>query len=1055
MAVTLPEAPVTSQFTANTRFSNLDIVVSDVPNVVLPNPVAVSSVADGSFPVAEPPYMINGFHADFPVIDIPVSRYGIFTSFRDSVSFIPEKFVRQIRSCYITIVQKLVNDKFNELLWKKLFLLPIVLLIDIKRSTLAANIKLVLADNWSKFTVGLYARAPPKNSSQFAPDDEIWSPNQKYAYKCIQNSRLSKAMQVLTTRNGVAPGNLDTYMKLLAKHPASTFENQDDDIPINDQNLEGVREVSEKAFRAAVKKGKKMVKPGIDKLRFEYLQTLVGVLSEPNPQERLFCSLFAEMLTYVIRGETPVNVKTMLRDNELIALEKGNADIRPIGMGETIRKVVSSVLYQRSRTFNDGHFKKWQYGLKRNGVEHIVHSVRFLMEEHPTWDLFCVDADNAFNRADRRKGLKQVQTHFPEALPFVKDMYQCISNGWYNGLPDGVSYIPSKNGYHQGDVLASWLYIMTTQPLLQIIDDTISAEFPNDTYYQGWYIDDGNILAPRPVMKRIVQILQLEGPQYGYNIKKNKGSYLLGRCNSIGDAIVAKADLENSLGLLSDIIHVNPENDTSLNSVSAYGAKLLGSPVGSVLFIRNFCTEHLKELKDVADDLLKFPDLQGRWLLFHNCFLSKPNFLFRTVPCIFLGEFIAGFEVLKKKVLASLLNCSADEIPNENYGLLNFSINSGGLGLHMTQEVSLCGFNASIQDFCLSSNDVGVRLADCLRSGIYDNPFADFAATALTKLKMGNSVAEAFESLLKLSYSYVKGSVQHQLEVAVVKDRKLELEHFLRTNQPQHLVWWENLQNPESGAWLKSIPKIPKFQMSNKDFSSALRYRCFFPISGINEGIRCNCANKPVVDKLGHHLATGCAIGGTRAKTHDGVVLELRDILRYCGLQTKVEERGLFRITNPNSNNRPDITVTDPPGSVFKTLAIDVGVTSPLTGYNNPESYRLYTGIAAKNMAADKKAKYARIGAQANELQFLPFILESTGFIHEDAIAYLHRLADIASDSRGIPSRVLYNYFVKRLSLRLQCGIANSINRRLEMVKSHNSAGMHDPSFASEVVLAL
>ena len=49
----------------------------------------------------------------------------------------------------------------------------------------------------------------------------------------------------------------------------------------------------------------------------------------------------------------------------------------------------------------------------------------------------------------------------------------------------------------------------------------------------------------------------------------------------------------------------------------------------------------------------------------------------------------------------------------------------------MTQEVSLCGFNASIQDFCLSSNDVGVCVAHCLRSGIYDNPFADFAATAL------------------------------------------------------------------------------------------------------------------------------------------------------------------------------------------------------------------------------------------------------------------------------------------------------------------------------------
>jgi hypothetical protein len=189
-------------------------------------------------------------------------------------------------------------------------------------------------------------------------------------------------------------------------------------------------------------------------------------------------------------------------------------------------------------------------------------------------------------------------------------------------------------------------------------------------------------------------------------------------------------------------------------------------------------------------------------------------------------------------------------------------------------------------------------------------------------------------------------------------------------------------------------------------------------------------------------------------KTHDGVVFELNSILRYCGLNTRLEERGLFRGTNPDSNNRPDITVVDPPGSVYKTMVIDVGITGPLTGYNY-DGYHPYAGVAANSMVADKKRKYTRNGALENELQFLPFIMESTGMMHEEASAFLLRVAKIASETRKIPLGTMYNYFLKRLGLRLQCGIANSINRRLEMVKSHNSAGMHDPTFAPDIVEAL
>ena len=51
---------------------------------------------------------------------------------------------------------------------------------------------------------------------------------------------------------------------------------------------------------------------------------------------------------------------------------------------------------------------------------------------HPDWDVYTIDADNAFNRANRIKGLQQVQQLTPELLPYLRDIYLCSSFGWFN-----------------------------------------------------------------------------------------------------------------------------------------------------------------------------------------------------------------------------------------------------------------------------------------------------------------------------------------------------------------------------------------------------------------------------------------------------------------------------------------------------------------------------------------------------------------------------------------------------------------------------------------------
>ena len=201
-------------------------------------------------------------------------------------------------------------------------------------------------------------------------------------------------------------------------------------------------------MKIVVNKSKKMIRPGLDKLRHEHLQILVGRSAETSPDEELFCSLLATILTLIAQGKVPDMVAKQLHDNELMALPKNNTgDVRPIGIGSTYRKLASICVFNKIQDFNALHFDKFQYGLKSNGIEDIVHSINRSMRENPSWDMYAIDADNAFNRANRVFGLQQVQKFALGLLPFLRQMYMDTSNGWFHGMEDGITSIQSTIGY--------------------------------------------------------------------------------------------------------------------------------------------------------------------------------------------------------------------------------------------------------------------------------------------------------------------------------------------------------------------------------------------------------------------------------------------------------------------------------------------------------------------------------------------------------------------------------------------------------------------------------
>jgi len=226
----------------------------------------------------------------------------------------------------------------------------------------------------------------------------------------------------------------------------------------------------------------------------------------------------------------------------------------------------------------------------------------------------------------------------------------------------------------------------------------------------------------------------------------------------------------------------------------------------------------------------------------------------------------------------------------------------------------------------------------------------------------------------------------------------------------------------------------------------------YLPTINFSNGSRCVCKERPSLDPYGHHLASGCFIGGHGNNTHYNLVREVNSILHYGGHATKKEEKHLFVETlldHPLSEEkqrglRTDISVLNYNGFGNK-LCLDVTVTATLRYHVNGSARELSIPEASQigkqaDIAYKKKMdKYDAI-CKANRLGFLPIVFESNGFLHRKSVDFLHKVAENCAVDKGIPTEAIFNYFLKGLSFSLQKSIAHSIQHKLSSRCSVNSA---------------
>ena len=132
------------------------------------------------------------------------------------------------------------------------------------------------------------------------------------------------------------------------------------------------------------------------------IQHFLDVASVPLPVSTI--SLLHEVLNILLAGKAPEEIAPLLAGGSLTALlkVKGNGwDVRPIAVGEVIRRLASKCACNVVKEKASDFFGPFQFGVAcPRGSEKIIHNLREVLEQHwsdPDFAVIKIDMLNAFN----------------------------------------------------------------------------------------------------------------------------------------------------------------------------------------------------------------------------------------------------------------------------------------------------------------------------------------------------------------------------------------------------------------------------------------------------------------------------------------------------------------------------------------------------------------------------------------------------------------------------------------------------------------------------------
>ena len=195
----------------------------------------------------------------------------------------------------------------------------------------------------------------------------------------------------------------------------------------------------------------KLTSAGPSGLRIQHIIDASGV-----PLQTPILQSLRAVINLLAAGRAPPEVSTFLASGSLTALNKSKPgsplDVRPIAVGESLRRLTSKCLCAVVKGKAAEFFKPHQFGVAcSNGAEKIAHGLRACVNKYWLDDDFVplkVNMKNAFDMVSQEAILSECNKLFPELLPWVIWCYSQHPILWHP-----LGSVHSEQGVQLGDPL--------------------------------------------------------------------------------------------------------------------------------------------------------------------------------------------------------------------------------------------------------------------------------------------------------------------------------------------------------------------------------------------------------------------------------------------------------------------------------------------------------------------------------------------------------------------------------------------------------------------------
>ena len=329
----------------------------------------------------------------------------------------------------------------------------------------------------------------------------------------------------------------------------------------------------------------------------------------------------------------------------LIALDKCPG-IRPIGVGETLRRLISKAILQVTREDIQRVVGSVQLCAGQEAAcETGILAMRSHFDDEGTEAVLMVDASNAFNSLNREAALRNIHILCPVIAPMLINTYRTPSRLFIDG-----DHILSREGTTQGDPLAMAMYAIGMLPLIHKLQSVVA---------QVWYADDASAGGRASGLREWWDRLQTSGPLFGYYPNPGK-TWLV----------------------------VKPEHRTAAEAhfqgtgvnITTEGQRHLGAALGSRPFAHDFVKQKVNKWTSEIESLSDIAKVQPQaaYAVLTHGLMNEWTFLMRTIPDID-DLFLPLEEAIRYQLLPALTGRSS--FSDAERELLALPVRHGGLGI--------------------------------------------------------------------------------------------------------------------------------------------------------------------------------------------------------------------------------------------------------------------------------------------------------------------------------------------------------------------------------------